>query len=90
MSKFTSDDRIAHERQNWKIREEALNAARKRLEEEEFFYPVWDSSISYNEFYSKIREYSEKETKYMLEELRGENKSAPSSEDKDKWTPYRE
>lgn len=89
MSKFSSNDRIANERQNWKAREEALNAARKRLDEEGYLYPVWDRDISYLEFYEKIRKYSELETKYMLEELRGERKSAQTSgEIVDKWTPY--
>jgi len=90
MSKFTTEDRIAHERENWKKHAAALARARERLKDEGINYPVWNKNISYNVFYTMIRDYSEKETKYMLEELRGQSKQTIAENPKEGWVPYKE
>lgn len=90
MSKFTTDDRIANERENWKMYQAALRRVRERLTAEGKFYPIWNRDISYLEFYSKIREYSDRESKYLIEEIRTIKNKIQQTEPKNNWNPYKE
>lgn len=50
--------------------ERAHKAARTRLTEQGYRYPVFDSSIPIDEYYEKLKAYGELEAQYTIEELK--------------------
>lgn len=88
----SANDRMANERKKWEERSRALETARQRLANEGVFYPLWNTNINYSDFYQKIRDYSAKESAYMLEALREHGDKNPLEEgfQKPNWNPYKE
>jgi hypothetical protein len=69
MAKFTAEERIKNERENWKARQRALELAKRKMAKEGFVYPVYDPSMPIDTYYTAIREYGETESRYMHEFL---------------------
>lgn len=86
----SANDRIAFERKRWEAHQRALEAARLRLAKEGVFYPIWNSNVTYAQFYEKFRDYSAKESAYILEALHEENGKKTFIDERQNWTPYNE
>lgn len=67
--KFTAEERIKNERENWKARQRALQLAKAKMAEDGHEYPLYDPSLPIDTFYTALRKYGELETKYMHEFL---------------------
>ena len=81
---------MANERENWKVYQAALRRVRERLEAEREYFPIWTSDISYLDFHAKICKYRDKESKYLIEEIRSTKTKIQKAEPKDNWNPYNE
>lgn len=91
MPKFTAEQKIKNEKENWKARARALEKARERLKGEGVEYPAYNPSLSPDEHYSALTAYGELESKYMLEYLKMPSGPRPVIEfKKEEYKPYKD
>jgi hypothetical protein len=89
MSKFTTQERLNNEKQNWAARERALEIAKARLREEGIEYPEYDYKKTPDENYEALNRYREKESNYMLQALKLPSGPRPIEVFGNKWEPYK-
>lgn len=84
-------DHFSKEKEKSQARWRALEKARARMKVEGHEYPIYHPSIPADEYYTALREYGERESRYMLEFLNQPSGPRPIIEyPAESWKGYKD